>query len=284
MFRLGVITDEIAADLETAIEVMKEENFREAEIRGLWGKNIADLSIDEVKKAKLLLDNAGINVCAVSSPFFKCDEPGIKDGGAAGPAHGAMERGIGQQADLLRDLIAKAKIFNTDIIRTFSFWKKGELTEGILQKIIDAYKEPLGIAAGEGMVLALENEHSCYIGTGAEAGRVVREINHPNLKVVWDPGNAFCAGEKAPYPDGYKEVRGHMAHFHIKDPVRDKNTGNYSFTLIGEGEIDYKGQIGALAKDFSGVVSLETHYIPAEGQKEGTRACMKALKKMIENL
>ena len=36
MLKLGVITDEISMDLSVVIKVMREENFREAEIRGIW--------------------------------------------------------------------------------------------------------------------------------------------------------------------------------------------------------------------------------------------------------
>ena len=44
--------------------------------------------------------------------------------------------------------------------------------------------------------LLLENEHACFIGTGAEAGRIAGEIGSPHFKLVWDPGNAFHAGER----------------------------------------------------------------------------------------
>ena len=54
-------------------------------------------------------------------------------------------------------------------------------------------------AEREGVILGLENEHACFIGTGAEAGRIAGAINSPHLKIVWDPGNAYFAGE-TPYP------------------------------------------------------------------------------------
>jgi sugar phosphate isomerase/epimerase len=196
----------------------------------------------------------------------------------------AAERRFDQQIELLHDLIQKCRILDTDIIRVFSFWKQGPLTDEVWKKMVDSYREPLNIAKKENVILALENEHSCYIGTGAEAGRLVKKINHPNMKIIWDPGNAFCAGE-VPYPGGYAAVKDNMIHVHIKDPRKNTKTGKFEFCVVGEGELDYKNHLMALAKDFSGVLSLETHFIPEGGvQEQGTIACMKSLKKMVSEI
>ena len=51
-------------------------------------------------------------------------------------------------------------------------------------------------AARHGVTIGLENEHACNIATGAETARVLAALDHPNLKVVWDPANALVSGEK----------------------------------------------------------------------------------------
>ncbi|HEV2471106.1 MAG TPA: sugar phosphate isomerase/epimerase, partial [Chthonomonadales bacterium] len=142
--------------------------------------------------------------------------------------------------------------------------------------------------------LVLENEAACYIGTGAEAARVAAEINSPWLKLVWDPGNAFYAGER-PYPDGYEAVKPWIAHIHAKD-ARLVETPNHGlqpvWCVIGTGEIDYAGQVAALKRDgYGGSISLETHYIPATGSgpggkgtaEEGSRPCLAALQALLRD-
>ena len=59
MWRLGVITDEIDGDLERALAVASELGLREVELNSLWGRNIVELSEDEIEKAESLLRAAG---------------------------------------------------------------------------------------------------------------------------------------------------------------------------------------------------------------------------------
>src|SRR5205814_9546365 len=73
-----------------------------------------------------------------------------------------------------------------------------------------------------------------------------------------------------PYPDGYEAVRPRMLHVHVKDArVVDATTGLTRWEAIGEGEVDYQGQIRALLEDeYAGVVSLETHWRPSGSTPE----------------
>lgn len=288
MLKVGLITDELSMDFDYVIKVMKENNYKEAEIRGIWGKNISDMSMDEVKKAKDMMDKNGIHACAVCSPFYKCTQPGMKTEGAAGPAHGAKEKTFDQQIDLLYDLIAKSRILGTNIIRSFAFWKKGPFTDEVFNLIVESYKKPVEIAKKENIILALENEPACYGGKGKDISRILKAINHPNLRTVWDPGNAYVAGED-PYPEGYEAVKDYIVHVHIKDPIpseRDEHgERKFKFSEVGKGVMDFNTQLKALSKHYDSVVSLETHYV-LEGDTtgKGTIACMKALSKIVAGL
>ncbi len=69
----------------------------------------------------------------------------------------------------------------------------------------------------EGLYLALENARSLYANTGGNMRRVLDAVNHPNLKIIWDPANAFVAGEDP--AQGYQAVKGHIVDIHCKDAV-----------------------------------------------------------------
>ena len=73
------------------------------------------------------------------------------------------------------------------------------------------------MAESAGVTLAFENVRSCNIGTGAETARLMETVNSPNLRVIWDPGNAYVSGEARPYPDGYEVVKPWIVHVHVKD-------------------------------------------------------------------
>ncbi len=75
------------------------------------------------------------------------------------------------------------------------------------------------------------------------------------------------------------------SHFHIKDVKRDE-AGEYHWMPVGKGEMDNSGKLHALIDDaFSGIVSLETHYVPEGGNKEeGTRESWQGLIDVLESM
>lgn len=280
--KLSVITDEITQDFERALDIMGEYGVVHAELRGLWGTNIADLDAEQVKRAKRAMAERGVTVSCLSTPFFKCDLD-ADEATVAGRMHLAKARSLSEQMELLRRCCDLAHQFGTGLIRVFTFWRKGEMTPAIEARIVDAFDEPVKIAAQEGVTLALENEHACYVGTGAEAARILSELNAPQVRACWDPGNAFCAGER-PYPDGYEAVRPFVAHVHIKDAALGPDGKTLRWTVVGEGQIDYVGHFAALRRDnYAGFISLETHYVPEGGTPEdGSRPCLTALRRMLQ--
>jgi len=281
--KLAVITDEISGDLAHALSVMREYGAAGAEIRNIWDKNIADISDSEAQHAAKIVRDAGAEVVCIASPVFKCD---LNDGESPAPGmtHNAADKPLKEQPAVLRRCLEIAEITGAEIVRVFSFWKRGDLTPAIENRIVEELASAAEMAAKYGKTLALENEYSCYIGTGEDTARVIRRVGKPNLLAVWDPANAFFAGE-IPYPNGYNAVRSITAHFHIKDAVRLK-TGEVRIAPMGEGQIDYDGQLRSLKADgYKGWCSLETHYIPQGGSKEeGTRICLAALKYMLERI
>ena len=279
--KLSVITDEISQEFEHALDVMLEYGVKHAELRGLWGTNIADLDSDQVKRAKSALSSRGITVSALATPFYKCDLD-MDEAAVRGRMHQAQARGRSEQLEMLKRCAGLAHTFGCELVRVFTFWRKGDLTPEVEEQIVDAFAEPAELAAREEIVLGLENEHACFIGTGAEAARVLSEIDSPAVRAVWDPGNALLAGEH-PYPEGYDAVKPFLAHVHVKDAV--PADGQFEWCVIGEGAIDYNGQFDALRRDgYQGFISLETHYIPQNGTpEEGSRACLAALRRFIKD-
>lgn len=279
--RLSVITDEISQDLGHALDVMAEYGCRDAELRNIYGKYIVDADESLLAKAEAELKARGFTVPCIDTPFFKCDLEGASTP-ASGPTHGAQDRALDEQMSLLQRSIDLCKRFDAPYIRIFSFWRRGPLTPEIEDRIADALVRPCEVAARAGVTLLLENEHACYLGTGKETARMVERVGSPALKMIWDPGNAFMAGEQ-PYPAGYEAARAHTLHIHIKD-ARVQDDGSLVWTVVGEGEIDYKGQFKALVDSgYRGVLALETHYKAASGDpEEASRACLAGMKRLVD--
>ncbi len=279
--KLAVITDEIDADLGHALDVMAEYGVRGAELRQIWDKNIAEAPQDYWQRAKDLLDARGMTVVGIASPFYKCGLPGVEPEGLAGPLHSASARGLGDQIALLERCIEAARFFDTTLIRTFSFWKQGPLTPAQEEMIVDAYAEPAQMAERAGLTLTIENEHACCLATGAQTARVLEEIASSAVRAVWDPGNAFMAGE-LPFPTGYEAIKDFVAHVHVKDAAVPPGALAPVWTVVGEGEIDWAGQFAALKRDgYAGWLSLETHYNGHATKEASSRACLEGLMKLL---
>jgi len=279
--KLAVITDEIDANLERALDVMAEYGIRGAELRQLWDRNIAEAPREYWERAKTLLDARGIAVVGIASPFYKCDLPGDAPEGPAGPLHGASARGLGDQIALLEHCLEAARFFETNLVRTFSFWKRGPLTPIQEEMIADAYAEPARLASDAGVVLGIENEHACCLATGAQTARVLEEIASPAVRAIWDPGNAFMAGE-LPFPTGYAAIQDFVAHVHVKDAAVPPGGVVPEWATVGAGEIDWAGQLAALARDgYGGWLSLETHWAGLPTKEASSRACLEGLQRLL---
>jgi sugar phosphate isomerase/epimerase len=261
---------------------MAEYGCTDAELRNVYDKYIVDADEAMLTTVETELKRVGMSVPCIDTPLFKCDLDAKPEAGAAGATHGARDRTLDEQMHLLQHAIDLCKRFEAPYIRIFSFWKRGALTPEIEERIVDALMRASLAAERAGVTLLLENETSCYLGTGAETARVIEKVGSPALKMVWDPGNAFMAGER-PFPAGYEAALPHIAHLHVKDAHATAN-GKLEWTVVGEGEIDWAGQIKALKESgFAGAVSLETHYRGPNGnQEEASRQCLAGLKRLME--
>jgi sugar phosphate isomerase/epimerase len=72
-----------------------------------------------------------------------------------------------------------------------------------------------------------------------------------------------------------------VSHVHLKDIDEGGD-----WTRIGEGVIDYPGQLRALEDDgYAGFLSLETHYTtPAGGAESATRESIAAVRRICDRV
>jgi L-ribulose-5-phosphate 3-epimerase len=269
---IAAITDEFAPDLAAALDAMKPIGMEAAELRMIGTKNIMDLDEDELKVVKRLLDSRGFRVISIASPLLKCVYPGVEVDTRWQQDAFAAKHSFEDQRGLLEHALLVAKYFSAQIIRVFSYWRTVE-PERVFELVCEAMWRMAERAAREGVIIGLENEHACNISTGAQAARVLEAVNHPNLKLVWDPANAMVSGE-VPFPDGYSIIpKDRIVHVHAKDCHMDGHKPVWG--PLGTRSVDWKGQIAALlADEYQGYLSLETHWPGPGGDKlAGSTIC-----------
>ncbi|MBL8294791.1 MAG: sugar phosphate isomerase/epimerase [Bryobacterales bacterium] len=271
--RIASITDEFTADLGPALDAMAGIGMTGAELRVLWGKNIMDLSTEELRRAKQLLADHGMEVISIASPILKCVLPNAAEIDARFQHDVfASKHTFDDQPRLADHAFDIAEMMGAKIIRVFSYWRTVEPRQ-TYPAVIEALNWLSEKAAARGLVIGLENEHACNISTAADAAEILAAVQHPNLQLVWDPANALCSGEN-PFPEGYSKLpKNRIVHVHTKDCHIEGHKPIWG--PLGTRAVDWKGQIAALLADgYQGWLSLETHWSgPNNSKMDASTIC-----------
>jgi L-ribulose-5-phosphate 3-epimerase len=253
--QLSVITDEIDARLGPALDVCEELGIRAVELRTVDGVQIVDQPAETLRAIRQELGDRGFRVCAIASPFLKCD------------------RGEEQDAVYERALRA-AEAMSAPIVRAFSYWRETD-PRAALPELGAVRRRAAARSRDAGVTLALENEHECNVATSAEARAALDAAASPDLRLIWDPGNAAML-DPASFEGlgGLESIFDRVAHVHVKDV-----SAVGEWTRIGDGIVDFAALLQYLAgSGYDGYVSFETHYQRDGSGELATRDCVEALR------
>ena len=278
---IGAITDEFSLDVEVALDAMSTLGMTIAELRLIGDRNVIDLTNEEVAGIRTRVEQRGMRVLSIASPVLKCvlpDAPPLDDRFQQDVFGSAYT--IADQPRLAQRAMEIAEIAGAQFIRVFSYWRTAA-PEQCHDQIVEALRDLADRAGKRGLTIGLENEHACNVATGAEAGRILAALDHPALKSIWDPANAFLLGE-TPFPDGYSKLpASRVAHVHAKDCFVEGHKPTWG--PVGEMGIDWKGQIAALKRDgYEGAISLETHWRGPDGDRlKASVVCGRNLRDLV---
>lgn len=291
-YEFGVITDEIDADFARACRIARELGMVYVELHELWSKPVHELSEAELAQAKAIVDENGLRTHLVCGMFYRPFS--LADVELANmERHPRFEEHMAR----LTRFIQIAHQFAAPYIRTFGFTRDagganpsprspdgGGINDETLAKIAKGIQIACDRLADEGLTLALENARSLYANTGGNMRRVLDAVDRPNLKIIWDPANAFVAGEDP--AAGFAQVRGHIVDVHCKDArVADAATGLTAWERISAGSTDWATQLRLLQDEPVAAFTIETHWNPGGQDKaENTRQTFAGLKSIIAGL
>ncbi len=266
--KISIVTDELSADPETAIELGVEWGVHVFELRGFFTDRVPLISDYQRQHLRDVLDEHGAKIIAIGPGIFKCALPPER------PARlplGWMERGAYDSwvdahrlveyhlHELLPASLDYANELGAHLLVIFGFDRAGAGAGPAPEAVLNYLRCAAERAQTAGIEIALENEDGFWADTGMRTADIIRAVNHPSLGINWDPGNAFSAGDE-PFPQGYQHVRGLVRHVHFKDAIRRPDG---TVEQVVEGQIDWPGQIRAMEEDgYEGFISVETHMRP----------------------
>ncbi|GIW82303.1 MAG: xylose isomerase [Gemmatales bacterium] len=245
MFTLSAFADEISPDPEKQIDILKQCGVKFIEFRSILNTNVLDLSDDQIKDFKSLLDKNGIGLSAIGSPIgkIKINEP------------------FEPHLKRFRRAIELCKVFGTRNIRIFSYYlPENDTWDKWRDEVMQRMQTKAEIAEQEGVRLLHENEHGIY---GDDPKRVVdvmqtvlEQSKLEHFAAIYDPANyVFCGYDPL---EGWRLTKQWTVHFHIKDWIKGEKTAR----VAGEGH----GKIPEIIKDavadgYDGFATLEPHLL-----------------------
>ena len=138
----------------------------------------------------------------------------------------------------------------------------GELPEGtnlnslIYENISDCLNVAAEHAASVGVKIAVE-PHDDFTRSSAVFPILERDRSHPDLRVIWDIGNTFAAGEEP--EEGFDLLKDRLAYVQVKDGKRDGST--WQLCSVGHGNVPLARTLELLSNyGYEGAFSVEWEY------------------------
>lgn len=267
-FTISAFGDEIADKLADQLDVLRDLQIRYLELRGVWGKNVLNLSDDEAKRAHELCERYDIGISGIGSPIGKSP----------------IEDPIDTELANLKRIIAIGNIVGTRQIRVFSFYPPKGATDidQYVPTAIERLRALAVVAAENDATLLLENEKGIVGDTVERCDALMKGVAHPALVFAWDPANFVQVGEAQVTTDGWPKLGDAIGYVHIKDALLDG-----SVRAAGEGD----GQIAQLLTNlresgYQGMLALEPHLAVAGHSSgfsgpEGMKRAVEALRAVM---
>lgn len=245
--KLSIITDEVTQSFTEALDFAVSHRLQGVELRSVEGVAIDAVKERELKEYRKRLDDQGLVTCNLAASFYKCN---LEDRAA-----------VSENLEKLRRLCEAADILGCGTIRGFAFFR-ADGREASYREIAGLFQEPCAILEENHKRLLLESDPSVYTYNHKRLAELIREISHPRIGAIYDPGNDIydLTEKERPFPEGYEAIHPYLAHIHIKDAVRAEGC-EPECVKIGDGLVDYRGLLRRLRRDgYDGWLSLETHY------------------------
>ena len=240
MWTLSAFADEIDPDLEVQLATLSAEGIAHLDLRGVWNKNVLQLTDDDLAQLASTLAAHGAKVSAIGSPIGKA---AITDDFAP------------HLADFRRAL-AIAQRLDAPFVRIFSFYMPpGNDPHRHREAVLDRVGRLVRETEGTGITLLHENEKHIYGDIPARCHDLLATIDSPILRAAWDPANFVQCGVR-PHSEGFALLRPFIASVHVKDARH----GSGDVVPAGQGDGQLRETTAALrAAGFDGVFSLEPH-------------------------
>ena len=270
MMKISAFGDEIAADFEEQLQVLRRLNISLIDVRAAWGVNCSMFSDGQGKRISSLCQEYRIRVSCMGSPIGKSP----------------LQDDIAIESDRLKRIGDIAHRLGTTNIRIFSFYPQAAVDPAAMQTSVERLQTLAAIAAASDLQLLLENEKALVGDTPKRCLELLQSVDSPRLKFIWDPANFVQCGAAEQVDQWWDSLHPYTVYVHIKDA----RLSDAVVTPAGEGDGQVKTLLERLhISGYDGVLSLEPHLLEARHSSgfsgvDGMTAAVKALRKLMDEV
>jgi sugar phosphate isomerase/epimerase len=253
MAKLSAFADEVVEDFLAQVEFLAGERVGHIEPRFINKKNIMDLTKGELDEARAMIRDHGLKVSAIGSPIgkVKLDEP------------------FEPHLDKFKHAVDLALFFETPYIRMFSYYApEGKNIDDYREQVTERMAAKVEVLADADVTMVHENEANIYGHSAENCVDLVKAVDSPKLRLVYDPAN-FVWGEKMTnnVEVCWPVMKPYVVHIHIKDwKLGAADVGS----MPGEGDGQIRELLTELAAiNYDGCMTMEPH-LQLGGQFGGT--------------
>lgn len=248
-FKLCAFADEADPAIAGQIAALKENEIGLIELRGVEGRNVTELSADEMKTLRKRLEGEGIRVWSIGSPIGKVE----------------ITADFAPHLELFQHTLELANLAGAEKMRIFSFFMSPEDTPKYKNAVIDRLGQMTELAKATGVVLCHENEKDIYGDIPARCVEIHKAI--PDLRAVYDPANFIQCG--ADTLKAWDLLAPYIDYMHMKDADSDRVV-----VPAGKGIANMPQLLENYEKLGGGVITLEPHLFDFVGlaglEREGS--------------
>ncbi len=235
---LTAFADEISPDLSEQLATLVRLRYTGLDLRSAFGKNVLQLTNDEVLQVRQMTEKAGLVIQAIGSPVNKVLlDSSLREG----------------ELRKLERAIEIAHVCGTDRIRIFSPESDN------WAEVRGWMDDQVALAASEGILLLHENDANFFGAKPENARKLFDSFGGVNFRAAFDFANTVLIGYR-PLRDWFPWLLPHLDTLHIKDAIE----AEHRVVAAGEGNGDLLASFRYLVEaGWSGPLTLEPHLASA---------------------
>ncbi len=244
-FVLSAFADEASPRLDEQIKALREEEISLIELRGVDGKNVSNLTMEEAAAVKAKLDAAGIRLSALGSPYGKT----------------SLGVSFDEHLALFKHGLEICKALDCKRIRMFSFYPaEGVSPADSREEVLRRLTIMLELAEEAGVQLVHENEKGIY-GDNTARNADLLNVFGTRLGFAFDPANFIQCGVNT--LEAFEQLHERITYMHIKDAF----LADGAVVCAGHGDGNVQEILRRLNEERDGeiILTVEPHLTVFEG-------------------